>query len=203
MPPPGAAGAKQARDIGFENPEGTAFHAGLPVDRAVEQDLRRSTPRLGADVGRRTCVLSPRVRRKPRRHMGREALRAVEESTIGPLSERSRASPGQALHRRAFEQGRTMLNKRRRALAVLVLLLGVLSAGELHAAKVQFAVTPLRGSTWRYDYSIVNDSPFGTSELRVFFEPTTFAALSAVATPPGEWLSSVLQPIRGSQRTAT
>ena len=64
-------------------------------------------------------------------------------------------------------------------------------------AKVQFVATPLAGSTWRYDYSIVNDGPFSLSELRVFFEPTTFAALSVLATPPGEWISSVRQPDPG------
>jgi len=91
-----------------------------------------------------------------------------------------------------------MLSKRRHAFAASVLLLGILSGGDLRAAKVQFVATPLASSTWRYDYSIFNDGPFLASELRVFFEPTTFAALSVlatpVATPPGEWITFVQQP---------
>ena len=114
-----------------------------------------------------------------------------------PYSSDSQRALSDALRAVRLIWGRTMLNKRRRAFAASVLLLGVLSAGDLRAQKVQFVVTPLASSTWRCDYSIVNDSPFSLSELRVFFEPTTFAALSAVATPPGEWISSVRQPDPG------
>ena len=91
-----------------------------------------------------------------------------------------------------------MSSIRRYAFAASVLLLGILSAGDLRAAKVQFVATPLAGSTWRYDYSIFNDGAgFLASELRVFFKPTTFAALSVLATPVaplGEWITFVEQP---------
>lgn len=78
-------------------------------------------------------------------------------------------------------------------LAACLLIIGLLGSGSAPAASVQYKSTNIAGSTWRYDYTLINDGPVTVDEWTVFFDPLSFSALSVVATPVG-WDSIAIQP---------
>jgi hypothetical protein len=79
----------------------------------------------------------------------------------------------------------------------------VLVAGSLlglqagNAATITYSVANLSGSTWQYDYRIVNDTLGGPlAEFTLFFDPTRYADLAITGSPAG-WDSLVVQPDPG------
>lgn len=78
-----------------------------------------------------------------------------------------------------------------RALAMVVVLL---FAPLSHAALITYSAENLVGSTWRYDYSVTNDTlGFDLMEFTIFFDRNLAANLSVVQTPLG-WDGLVIQP---------
>jgi len=66
-----------------------------------------------------------------------------------------------------------------------------------HAGIVDFSVTFLGGSSWRYDYTINNTTPSaGFDELTIFFDSTKYANLTNGIAPFG-WDPLLIQPDTG------
>ena len=65
------------------------------------------------------------------------------------------------------------------------------------AGVVDFAVTSLGGSSWRYNYTINNPTPSaGFDELTVYFDYSKYSNLSAGVAPSG-WDLLLIQPDTG------
>jgi hypothetical protein len=87
-------------------------------------------------------------------------------------------------------QGGAQMNRTIRAAFVAVALLAATWA---NAVTVTFTATPLGGATWRYDYSIGNDTLAGDiEEFTIYFPPDLYANLVGGATPG--WDILVVQP---------
>jgi hypothetical protein len=77
------------------------------------------------------------------------------------------------------------------ALAVLLL------ATAANATTIDYDAVNLGGSSWRYDYTVVNDALAAPlEELTIFFDLGLFSNLSVVTSPAG-WDSIVIQPDPG------
>jgi hypothetical protein len=88
-------------------------------------------------------------------------------------------------------------------LAIKALLCGWLAATTLlvaplaSATLISYDVSNVAGSTWRYDYTITNDTlASAIDEFTVFFDLGVYANLS-VAASPASWDSLVVQPDPG------
>lgn len=80
---------------------------------------------------------------------------------------------------------------RRAALAVCLTLL---QCPTVYAGIVDYVATPLGGNTWRYDYTITNETPsIGFDELTVYFGVNQFELLNTAAAPAG-WDPLAVQP---------
>src|SRR5262245_16793248 len=80
-----------------------------------------------------------------------------------------------------------------RTLAASLALLALTSTAA-HATIINYETTNLGGATWRYDYTVTNDSlSSGISELTIFFALGSYSSLS-VAASPADWDSLVAQP---------
>lgn len=77
------------------------------------------------------------------------------------------------------------------ALAAALSIAALLPAAR--AADVQYTVTPLGGTQWRYDYVVTNTDLPALDEFSIFFDRTSFASLVVAASPAG-WSSIALQP---------
>lgn len=78
-----------------------------------------------------------------------------------------------------------------RALAALAMLIGM---PVCHATLISYSATNVAESTWRYDYSIANDTLLDSlEEFTIYFDQDLFANLQ-VANSPLSWDSLVVQP---------
>lgn len=86
----------------------------------------------------------------------------------------------------------------RLAITLAALVAGsVLGMTEGKATAVTYSVANLAGSTWQYDYQIVNDTLGGPlAEFTLFFDPTRYVDL-AVTVSPAAWDLLVVQPDPG------
>lgn len=76
-------------------------------------------------------------------------------------------------------------------------LLSCLAVSSSFGAAISYTVTSLGGASWRYDYTVVNNtlgSPL--SEFTVFFSPLLYANLSPVGSVAG-WDPLTIQPDSG------
>ena len=81
--------------------------------------------------------------------------------------------------------------------AVLLVIATIVSVSAAHAGIVQYTATPLGGSNWRYDYTIINTTPSaGFDELTIYFDPSRYGALASGTAPSG-WDPLIVQPDTG------
>lgn len=67
----------------------------------------------------------------------------------------------------------------------------------VHAAVIDYVVTPLGADNWRYDYTITNSSPsLGFDELTVYFDINKYDLLSSPVASAG-WDPLLVQPDPG------
>ena len=67
----------------------------------------------------------------------------------------------------------------------LKLVMGLITAATLSAGEIDYAVTLLGGSSYRYDYSVSGFTFQQNEELDVRFDPTLYGALSHGVAPAG------------------
>ncbi len=73
----------------------------------------------------------------------------------------------------------------------------LLAAGSASSTTLTYTATNLGGDSWRYDYTLGNDTLDGPlREVTVYFDLGVYANLAVVASPP-EWNSLVVQPDAG------
>jgi hypothetical protein len=69
-----------------------------------------------------------------------------------------------------------------------------LFSSSAQATTINFFTTPLGGSSWRHEYTIMNDSlTTAIEEFTIFFDHSLFSNL-AIASSPTDWDSIVIQP---------
>ncbi|NNF15749.1 MAG: hypothetical protein HKN70_03325, partial [Gammaproteobacteria bacterium] len=74
----------------------------------------------------------------------------------------------------------------------------LLCAFTASATMMDFTATSLGGDTWRYDYSVTNDTlGVDIDEFTIYFDHNFYANLSTVADAPPGWDSIVIQPDPG------
>jgi hypothetical protein len=78
--------------------------------------------------------------------------------------------------------------------AALGVLICAIAAAPSRAAIIEYDVTNVIGSTWRYEYFVTNDTlPTPINELTIWFDLGLMADLSNASAPAG-WDSLVIQP---------
>jgi len=83
---------------------------------------------------------------------------------------------------------------RRPRLQILVGLLGMLSCSPSFATFIKYEASQVGGSTWRYDYTIENDSLGAPiDEFTIFFGLDQYANLTGLGLPTG-WDGFIAQP---------
>lgn len=83
--------------------------------------------------------------------------------------------------------------------AVHVLLAALLWCGSsavAHAVLIEYSVTGLGGSSYQYDYSVINDDLPVVEEFTIFFDVGLYESLSSPAAP-ATWDPLVIQPDPG------
>jgi len=81
----------------------------------------------------------------------------------------------------------------RKAVQSLLVALAVVAASLAQAVTVSYTVTPLSGSSWRYDYSIENDTLAGPiEEFTIYFPPNLYSNLTGGSVPG--WDILIIQP---------
>lgn len=79
----------------------------------------------------------------------------------------------------------------------LAMVSALLFAPLSHATLIAYSVENIAGSTWRYDYSVTNDTlGADLTEFTIFFERDLYSNLSVAASPAG-WDALVIQPDLG------
>lgn len=77
-------------------------------------------------------------------------------------------------------------------LLIALSLLFLTNAQAQVSARIEYAATPLGGSLWRYDYTVVNTGLTAFDELTIDFDATAFSGLNLLSSPTG-WDSLVVQ----------
>lgn len=91
---------------------------------------------------------------------------------------------------------KTCLHKMVRLSLVCVTFLAVFTPSA-QAVAIEYAVAPLGGDSWRYDYTITNIGlPATFDELTVYFDVSQYTLLANALAPPG-WDLIVVQPDAG------
>ncbi len=74
----------------------------------------------------------------------------------------------------------------------VIALLGAMS--EADATTIAFTATNLLANSWKYDYTLTNDSlPSPVQEFTIYFEADLYSNITLVSSP-AEWDSIVIQP---------